>query len=309
MITKIEFNAMGSRIFTAVDQPDGNASFAEEELREKFEVWENTFSRFKPDSELNRINHSDGKPVPVSQDFWNVLLYAQEAERISQGLVTPMVETALVAAGYTEDFGSLNGLAWNSIPEQVNKIGRFADLQIDPTTHTIFILEGCQLDLGGIVKGWAAHQAAQHLKIHGPVLVDAGGDIAISGPRLGDEAWLIGVADPLASQQNLELLQIKSGGVATSGTDYRRWMKNGVWQHHIIDPYTGMPAITDILTATVIAPTVMIAEVHSKTAIILGSLDGSTWLVAQKDVEGMLVLKDGRILYSRGMEQYLWRQK
>jgi FAD:protein FMN transferase len=136
--------------------------------------------------------------------------------------------------------------------------------------------------------------------------VDAGGDIAISGPQHDGSPWAIGVADPLNPGEDLALLMLGKSGVATSGRDYRRWQKDGRWQHHIIDPRSGLPAETDVLSATVIAPNVMEAETAAKMVLILGSQAGLDWLENQPQMAGILVLEDGCRLDSRGVRAYLW---
>jgi thiamine biosynthesis lipoprotein len=96
-------------------------------------------------------------------------------------------------------------------------------------------------------------------------------------------------------------------GVATSGTDYRRWKQGGRWSHHIIDPRCGQPAQTDVVTATVIAPNAMQAEMAAKAALILGSEQGLAWIEERPEFQGMLVLENGDILYSNHMDQFFWR--
>jgi thiamine biosynthesis lipoprotein len=91
-----------------------------------------------------------------------------------------------------------------------------------------------RLDLGGIGKGWAADRAVARLKRLGPSMVEAGGDIAISGRRSQGRAWRIAVADPRQPDGDLAYLAATSGGVATSGKDFRRWRRAGAWQHHLI---------------------------------------------------------------------------
>ena len=91
---------------------------------------------------------------------------------------------------------------------------------------------------------------------------------------------------------------IGKGAVATSGRDYRRWQVGGVWQHHILDPRTGRPAETDILSATVVAPDAYRAEVGAKTAFILGSSEGMKSIEDHHQFAALLVLEDGQVLYS-----------
>ena len=83
-------------------------------------------------------------------------------------------------------------------------------------------------------------------------------------------------------------------------------MMNGSWQHHLIDPRTGNPANTDLLTATVLAPDVMAAEMAAKMILILGSESGKEWLEQQPGLEGLLILDEGTLLPSRGWKEQLW---
>ena len=160
------------------------------------------------------------------------------------------------------------------------------------------------LDFGGVAKGWAAHQAMKRLQAEGPALVNAGGDIAISGPRADGSPWPIGVTDPFHPKEDLETLFLNACGVATSGKDRRRWTRNGVLQHHIIDPATSQPAETDLLTVTVVAPDVMEAEAAAKAAFILGSRAGLEWIETHPRLAALFILDNGQIVYSRKMEEF-----
>jgi thiamine biosynthesis lipoprotein len=77
--------------------------------------------------------------------------------------------------------------------------------------------------VGGIAKGWAADRAALLLGEHAPALVDAGGDIAVSGPQLDGSPWPVAMANSLNPEEQLDLVLLYNGGVATSGRDDRRW--------------------------------------------------------------------------------------
>jgi thiamine biosynthesis lipoprotein len=114
------------------------------------------------------------------------------------------------------------------------------------------------------------------------------------------------VANPADPETQLELLLIERGGVATSGRDYRRWRQNGAVRHHIIDPRTGRPAETDVLSATIIAPSAEDAEVAAKTALILGSRAGMAWIEARPSLAGLLVLEKGEVMQSQQLKRYLW---
>lgn len=305
MIHKLEFRAMGCQILVAIDSPQKPAEL--ERVPDWFESWEQGFSRFRLDSELSLVNRRAGIPTQVSQDFADVFAITLEADRISGGMVTPVILDSLLQAGYDQSFDLLAPQQAFSYAEPILCLPRLSEINWEATTRTICTPPDLHLDFGGIVKGWAAHQTVERLKEYGPVLVDAAGDIAVSGLQSDGQPWLIGVADPFNPSENLELLQMQRGGVATSGRDRRRWLQGSRWNHHIIDPRTGAPAETDVLTATVVAPSAIQAEWAAKTSLIMGSQAGLDWLETNPSFEGMLVLEDGQCLYSHNFENYLWR--
>lgn len=304
MIYKLKFRAMGCQMLAAMESPFLQVNELLEQVPSWFETWEACLSRFRPESELNQLNSSAGEKLSVSETLWNVLEASMQAHEGSGGLVTPTLLEALIAAGYDRSF---EGLAVKPGPASSARPHRYSAQSIEfwPESHSVRLPQGMQVDFGGVAKGWAADQAMQRLRSYGPVLVDAGGDIAISGLH-GEGPWLVGIENPLDSNADLGTLKLGRCGVATSGRDYRRWKQAGVWKHHIIDPRTGQPAETDVLSATIIAPSVLEAEMAAKVVLILGSRPGLEWLNAHLDYAGMLVTENGRVIYSSSFENYLW---
>lgn len=295
---------MGSRMVSVVDSDDAAAAL--ENLRASFEEWEQALSRFRSDSELCELNRRPGIPVVVSQILWDVFEAAQRAEAETFGLVNPLIADALVEAGYDRSFEELQpGSGHLPLMADARHVPALSDVRVDPEQHTLCLPAGARLDFGGVAKGWAAQQAALILAAHGPALFSAGGDIAVSGRRAGGEPWEIGVENPFQQDQYVEYLYLEHGGVATSGKDYHRWMHSGVSRHHIIDPRTGLPAETDVLTATVIAPDAMLAEAFAKAVMISGSAAGLAWLDGDERLAGLLILENGERLYSRNLPTYL----
>lgn len=300
----IEFRAMGCQMRAILDGEPQRARRNLARAPDWFEEWEACLSRFRPNSELNLVNQHAGETVRVSTVFWSVLQQARRAEIDSEGLVTPTLLGALLAAGYQKSFDELNdNLLQTRLVEGV-KAASLQNVEMDDLRHTIRLPPGVQLDFGGIAKGWAAHQTAQRLNMYGPALMDAGGDIAISRSQISGDPWIVGIEDPRNPGRRLGILRIRRGGVATSGKDYRRWQMAGQWKHHIIDPRTGEPAVTDLLTATVVAPDVMQAEMAAKVVMILGSRQGIAWLEARPQYAGLVVTDDERVLTSKNFNQY-----
>jgi len=307
----LSFQAMGCSMRAVLDQDTPGANERLQKIPLWFEEWEQILSRFRPDSELNRVNASVGQPMKVSKTFWEVLQAALRASQQSDGMVIPTLLEALERAGYDRSFDliSKNGAQEKAgfQNETRTNIRASTITVLDEADHVIQLSPGTHLDFGGIAKGWAAHQAMLRLRPYAPSLVDASGDIAISGLKSDGQPWPVGIVDPFHPQEDLELLMLGHGGVATSGRDFRRWKQNGTWQHHIVDPRTGKPAVTDVLSATVIAPDVCQAEMSAKKAMILGSQAGIGWLDARPALAAVLVLDDGQILQSKNIDRYLWR--
>jgi len=309
MLHRLPFRAMGCQMLAILEQDSGDVPDVLNQVPEWFEEWEQKLSRFRYDSELSRLNRTTDQPVPVSQTLWEVFQASLLADQTTGGLVTPTVLDAIVMAGYDRPFDELT---FNTgYPTTQGYTDLWTEIQplsmviADEETHSIYLPPNVHLDFGGVAKGWAAYQTAGRLKVNGPALMNAGGDIAISGPRLNGESWLIGISNPFEPDKDLVTLHLRGGGVATSGKDRRRWMQGAFLNHHIIDPHTGLPAITDVLTATVIAPTVMEAEAAAKSVFLLGSGAGLEWLETDSGLAGILVLDNGQVLASSRAEEYL----
>lgn len=306
MIRRLQFRAMGTDMLACVDADSFAHPGILDDVPNWFEVWEQSLSRFRPASELARLNRSDSHPVRVSDVMWQVLQAARNAERFSDGLVTPTVLASVVGAGYDRDFATLP--PQQSAPvATLQVVSPFSAIEMDEAAQTVSLPPNMQLDFGGIAKGWAAHQAMLRLSELGPALMNCGGDIAISGALRDGRPWEVGVYKPFDRESGyLEMLYFdRPCGVATSSTDRRRWMQGGQLRHHIIDPRTGEPARSDVVSATVVADTLLEAETAAKSVLIRGSEDGLDWLESHPSLAALLVLENEEILYSQRIVEYL----
>lgn len=303
----IAFRAMGCQMRAMIDSDAEAAKMTINAVPRWFAGWERTLSRFRSDSELSALNRRAGEGwMHVSRTLWDVVNDAITAARLSDGLVTPGVLAALEEAGYDRDFAQIaDGVAAQS-PTPLPPPGDWRAIRLDPQRRAVALPSGMRLDLAGVAKGWAATRAAQRLAAHGPALVDAGGDIAVRGARADGSPWAVGIANPFQPDEPLDIVLLADGGVATSGRDLRRWRQGDAERHHIIDPRTGAPATTDVLTATVIAPSLLEAEVAAKVVIILGSEAGMAWLAVRSWLAGLIVTETRTILRTATLEQFHW---
>lgn len=306
MIYKIEFRAMGSHVLAALETNKDDSCILKQ-VPTWFSRWERKFSRFLPDSELARLNRSRGQSVKVSRDLLQVIKMALKNRAASQGMVSPFLLDSLEYAGYSSSFENLDSQNHSFILPSEFPLDE-DDLIINEADHSVRLGRTTRLDLGGVAKGWAAHQAMLRLKKYGACLVDAGGDIATSGPLADGSPWPVGISDPFQNIEQVTLLALSGQSVATSGRDYRNWMFNGSRQHHLIDPRTHAPAKNDVLTATVLAHSVLQAELAAKTAFLLGSDEGMQWL-AQNNHPALLILADGRQATTPDFGKYLWNNQ
>ena len=226
-------------------------------VRGLFERWDRVFSRFRPDSELSRVNASRAETVVVSPLFARVLRVALVAADRTGGLVDPTLGGAIEAAGYDRDFAEL---LRDARPPRPAAGGRHRDVEL--SGRVLMRPAGLRLDLNGVVKALAVDGALALLSGNG--LVSAGGDLALRGVAV--------VGLPAGGAVTL-----RSGGLATSGTTRRRWQRGGRTMHHLLDPRTGRPADSRWQEVTVAARTCLAADVAAKTAFLLSD-DGSDWL-------------------------------
>jgi thiamine biosynthesis lipoprotein len=259
---------------------------------------ERRFSRFSPDSELSRMNEAAGAPVSISSEMASVLASARRLHRATNGIFNPCVLQALEAAGYDRSF------------ERVAPFGRAADAPLrqarsftETTLHaarrSFEAPAGVRIDLGGIGKGYAVDMASRLLDLVPTFIIDAGGDIFAKGGGPDGGGWLASVAAPSDVNVDLTLVRLRDQAIATSSVATRAWVRGSRRFHHIIDPRTGAPAETDVVSASVIARRAVEADVFAKTAVILGSFEGIEFL-AGRGVDGYLVLDDGTSVETPG---------
>jgi thiamine biosynthesis lipoprotein len=274
------FRSMGCEVVVA------GASGPERAAIERlFAARDRAFSRFNPDSELNRVNAAAGASVRVSQEFAHMLGLALEAARETDGLVDPTLGAELVAAGYDADFAALGGDPRSSSP-----VERSTRETVGLDGRSVVVPRGVQLDLNGVVKSRTVDDALALLSGEG--FVSAGGDLAVRGTLV--------VALPRGGT-----VRLVRGALATSGTDRRRWVRGGTVQHHLIDPRTGAPSSSPWEQVTVCGLTCVGADVAAKAAFLLGS-DGASWLDV-RGLPGRFVTADDDVVVNHAWQRNLER--
>lgn len=281
VLTSQRFNALGTYVDVAVgasEIPDVLVG----DLRDELAILDRVASCYREDSEVRKLHSSTKDQGEGSQwhrlspELFGLLSFAFWAAEVTGGLVDPTVGSQLLAYGiYPEvadealgkqEHGALCG------------VSGYRSISLDVHTSSAHIPNGVLLDLHSVSKGLWADRCARLLaaRYDCDTLVGLGGDIAVSCRRgthfpvsvPWDGGSVHGRFDPV--------MDIGAGGMATSSRLWRKFpMPQGLAEgelHHILDPRTGAPSRSDIVTSTVAAPSAAVANVFSLATLVGGSL-------------------------------------
>jgi thiamine biosynthesis lipoprotein len=301
-ITSDTFEVFGTSAVLLVTRPRaiGQARSIADRLLAEVDL---ACSRFRPDSELSRLNAAGGEPTQISATFADLLAVALRAARLTGGDVDPTCGRALAGLGYDRDFADMRA-AGDAPPRLTGPVGPvpgWTRVRLDRGGRRVRLEHGAQLDLGATAKARAADKCAEQIadRLDCGVLVSLGGDVAVAGqpPPAG---WQIRVTDDHAAPEWAagQTVTISSGGLATSSTTVRTWTLGGRTVHHIIDPSTGEPARSCWRTVSVAAGTCTDANTASTAAIVRGAA-AVDWLHAT-GLPARLVRHDGTVETTAG---------
>lgn len=301
-VVEATFRAMGTDAHVVVQHgPSGLTEHA----RRRIEELEQRWSRFRPDSELCRINRSLGDPVVVHPLTFELLVAARDAWTRTGGAFDPTVLPALVAAGYDRDFAAMapdsRSGDGSTPPADRARAQGCTGVELDRLVGAVRLPVGVELDLGGIAKGFAADVVTLELIEAGAVgaCVNLGGDLRVAGEGPGDAgAWIVGVERELGSAGGHSTggpvaFGLAAGGVATTSITRRTWRRDGEPRHHIIDPRTGRPATTPWAAVTVVAGTASAAEPVAKAVLLTPALRDAETVVQHHGIAALVVAADG----------------
>ena len=284
------FRAMGSRC--RIVAPDRRLVAAGEGLVGELEK---KWSRFIPTSEISALNRLAGQLTILSQDTYELVSRAEQARQATRGSFNPLMLENLETLGYDA--------SWQLVSDSDASISApppacLEPIELYPEIRGIQLPPGTRFDPGGLGKGLAGDLVAAKLRDLGAssVQIELGGDVRVSGPEWSGGSWKVTVGDSDHGVTEAAVISIPEGGVATSSSIRRSWRRGDQRLHHILDPETGVPAVTDIAAATVVAPSLWWAEVIAKVTIISGS-DTGRQLLQELGMTGLFVYHDAERPY------------
>jgi thiamine biosynthesis lipoprotein len=256
---------------------------------------ESCCSRFDAASELRQLTARVGAAVPASDLLYEAVQFAVAVAEETGGAFDPTVGHQMEVRGFDRDYRS--GAAVRTLPEgsgvaawrqatPAPEAVSFRDIELDPDERTITLRRPLVLDLGAVVKGLAIDLASRELQPFEDFAIDAGGDLYLGGRNPEGQPWSVGIRHPRLDDELLESVRVSDAAVCTSG-DYERRSPTPEGGHHILDPRTHAPAAA-VASATVIAPTAMLADALATAAFVLGPIDGLR-LIERHGLNGLIV--------------------
>ena len=238
-----------------------NAQKTYDEIKALLEKEENALSSYKEESELTLLNKMSGKePVKVEEETFAVLKRAKELSEISKGsfdiTVAPLVKLWDVTGKEPHVPGK------EEIKEKMSLVS-YENLILDEASQTAFLKNaGMEIDLGALLKGYLAEKClliAENNGVRGYISV--GGDMAVSGKKSDGRDFIMGIRNPRGSENEyIGTLTMEGTTMATAGDYERFFIEDGRRYHHILDPFTGYPKETDLISVSCVSDDGLLAD-------------------------------------------------
>lgn len=264
---------------------------------------ENLFSVTIEDSDVWKINENAGKKaVSVSADTLAVLLAGKELGEATGDAFDIAISPIVKAWGFTEEE--------QHVPTQAEidsllPLLHPEDITVDTEKSSVYLeKEGMAVDFGGIAKGYASDKLSELLRKKGvqSAWLSLGGNICTIGTKPDGSAWRIAVQNPLDENDYVGLVEISDACVVTSGGYQRYFEENGKRYHHIIDPETGKPAESGLLSVTIICENGTKADALSTALYVMGLDAALDFWRTQDDFEVIFVTEDGEVVATEGLK-------
>ncbi len=282
----------------------GNAGRAVRAAKRETERLENLLSRFRPDSDIGRLNSSAGeKAVKVRGETFEVLTRAVLCAERSGGRFDPTVGPLAglwktsIRAGKTPDEGAVNA---------VMQLVGYRALRLDARRKTAGLeRKGQSVDLGGIGKGYAADRIVRIFREYGiaSAFINFGGNVAAAGARPDGSPWRIGIRHPRTADSLIGMVAVVDKSVVTSGDDQQYFTaSDGRRYHHIVDPVTGRPSETGLVSVTIAADSSADADALSTAVYVSGLEQGLAILARYPGAQAVCVDNNLNVYVTKGLE-------
>jgi thiamine biosynthesis lipoprotein len=298
---------------TVVSTSEAKAKDAIEAGFAEIKKLDNYLNNFSPDSEISAVSKSAGiKPVHVSRETLDIMQKTIGISNMTGGAFDPTIEPVIKLWQFSKRPANPS-LPPLDVLRNALKLVDYHKIKIDRAASEIFLQEkGMELDLGGIAKGYAADKAAEAIKTKGikAALVAIAGDIRGYGLSTTGNPWKVGIQDPRPENPDAERpwedifasIHLKDSAISTAGDYQRFFIKDGRRYHHIIDPGTGYPAESGLISVSVISPEGYISDGIDTAILILGAEKGMK-LLESMGIDGILVDSQKKVFITKNLKR------
>ena len=259
--------------------------------------YEQLLSKTVWDSDVSRINAAGGEAVTVDPETWDILRRAREISAATGGAFSVTIAPLSAMWDFTD--------GTNRMPTEEERLAALPLVDdskiVLGENNTVTLPAGMQVDLGGIAKGYIADKVAEMVKGRASgAILSFGGNVYAVGGKPDGSAFNVGVQDPFkGSGVAMAVVSVKDLSVVTSGTYERGFEVDGVRYHHILNPETGLPSDSDLVSATLVMTSSMDADALATACIVVGS-EKALALLADMGVDAVLVTSGGEVLTTPG---------
>jgi FAD:protein FMN transferase len=274
-----------------------------EEAVERVSEIEDRMSAFNPESDLSKLRANAGRGFQkMHRDTFRLIRKAVTFGALSSGMFDVTIRPLVELWGINKKG---NFVPSDSEIQSALSLVNYQDIGLNERSLGVSLKKlGQSLDLGGIAKGFAADEVKRILLKNGirSAMINLGGNIMAVGKRPDGQPWQIGVQNPLApTGQYLGILSETNKTVVTSGSNERFFIKDGIRYHHILDPRTGRPAQSSVLSVTAVCACSEDADALTTALFILGP-EKSEPLLRKVEAEAIFINKDLSVNVSQGLE-------
>jgi len=264
------------------------------------EVIDRSMSTYRPDSAISKINQGD-TTVVVDEHFRKVFEASQQIWQESEGLFDPTVGVLVNAWGFGKQKISEADLPTDKKIDSLKKYVGFDKVALTEKNLIKKRYTEILFDFNAIAQGYTSDVVANYLSAKGikNYIVEIAGEMYLKGRNtVEDKSWTIGVENPLKPLDDRDLvatIQFTNQGLATSGNYRKVWTdSNGRKYVHSINPLTGRATQSDVLSATVVAPSTMLADGYATMFMVMGLAKSKAFLEKHPDLAVLLVYSDDK---------------
>lgn len=281
-----------------------NAEKAIEESITKLNEIDDKMSAFKDYSDISKININSGENFQVvSEETFSILRTAIKYSELTQGAFDPTIRPLVNLWGIGTDAQAIP--TKEEIHEKI-KLVNYKNIIFNKDNNSVKLTYKNQsLDLGGIAKGYAS-DVVKDILIKNNIkngIIDLGGNIYALGEKEDGTPWRVGIQDPFTSRGNfIGVISVKNKSVVTSGYYEKYFIKDGKKYHHILNPLTGYPSESNIISVTIISDKSIDGDGLSTGVYIMG-LDKATKLIESiPGVDAIFITNENQVYATSGIK-------